>query len=269
MMILSLGAGVQSTTLALLAKHRILPRPRAAVFADTGNEPKAVYTHLNWLEGVLDYLVIRASYGNLGEDCLQLKYSEKNDRVYQNIRVPMFTLAADGKKGMMPRQCTRAYKIDMVNAACRRLLKKRQIRATEGILVHCWIGISTDEAHRMKPSQVPWIRKEYPLIDLGMSRADCIQWCADHGYPQPPRSGCTFCPYHSDEEWLRLRSEAPDEFQGVVEWERKMREQNLKSEAMTSDIFVHSQRVPLDQVIFKTGANEGQFGNECEGMCGA
>ncbi len=48
--ILSLGAGVQSTTLALMALRGDLPdRPMAAVFADTGFEPRRVYEHLHWL----------------------------------------------------------------------------------------------------------------------------------------------------------------------------------------------------------------------------
>lgn len=47
---LSLGAGVQSTTMALMATHgEIGPMPDCAIFADTGWEPKAVYKHLDWL----------------------------------------------------------------------------------------------------------------------------------------------------------------------------------------------------------------------------
>jgi hypothetical protein len=55
--ILSLGAGVQSTTLALMAFRGDLPAscapPMAAVFADTGFEPKRVYEHLLWLTQTL------------------------------------------------------------------------------------------------------------------------------------------------------------------------------------------------------------------------
>ncbi len=48
--VLSLGAGVQSTTLALMAAHgEVGPMPDCAVFADTGWEPRAVYDHLAWL----------------------------------------------------------------------------------------------------------------------------------------------------------------------------------------------------------------------------
>ena len=50
--ILSLGAGVQSTALALMAVRGELPgfrRPVSAIFADTGSEPRGVYDHLHWL----------------------------------------------------------------------------------------------------------------------------------------------------------------------------------------------------------------------------
>ena len=48
--VLSLSAGVRSTTLALMAAHgEVGPMPDCAVFADTGLEPRAVYDHLAWL----------------------------------------------------------------------------------------------------------------------------------------------------------------------------------------------------------------------------
>ena len=48
--VLSLGAGVQSTTLALMAAHgEIDPMPDCAIFADTGWEPSAMQGHLAWL----------------------------------------------------------------------------------------------------------------------------------------------------------------------------------------------------------------------------
>ena len=68
---LSLGAGVQSTTLALMAAHgEIGPIPDCAIFADTGWEPKAVYEHLAWLRSinVLPVPVHIVSAGNLRAD---------------------------------------------------------------------------------------------------------------------------------------------------------------------------------------------------------
>lgn len=45
--VLSLGAGVQSTTLALMAAHGEIEPPDCAIFADTQWEPAEVYAHLN------------------------------------------------------------------------------------------------------------------------------------------------------------------------------------------------------------------------------
>ena len=60
--LLSLGAGVQSTTLLLLAAEGRLPTPDAAIFADTGWEPAAVYTNPA-------FRIIRVAWsGDLGSD---------------------------------------------------------------------------------------------------------------------------------------------------------------------------------------------------------
>src|SRR4051794_37218529 len=72
--ILSLGAGVQSTTVLLLALCGEFPhRLDCAIFADTGWEPKGVYEHLQWLEGKAKeggIPVHRVSAGNLKQDLL-------------------------------------------------------------------------------------------------------------------------------------------------------------------------------------------------------
>ena len=53
--ILSLGAGVQSTTLALMIELGEVPMVDCAIFADTMGEPKKVYEHLDWLKSKLSY----------------------------------------------------------------------------------------------------------------------------------------------------------------------------------------------------------------------
>ena len=49
LVIISLGAGVQSSTMALKAACGEFPRPDCAIFADTGYEPKSVYNYLDYL----------------------------------------------------------------------------------------------------------------------------------------------------------------------------------------------------------------------------
>ena len=104
--VLSLGAGVQSTTLALLAAAGQFDQPDAAIFADTGWEPAAVYRHLDELEGLLPFPVHRVSAGSLRERLLALPDETDRDRK-RFAAVPFFT--ADG--GMGVRQCTKAYKL--------------------------------------------------------------------------------------------------------------------------------------------------------------
>ncbi|TRB17817.1 hypothetical protein EXN70_31100 [Rhizobium rhizogenes] len=70
---LSLGAGVQSTTMAPIAAHgEVGPMPDCAIFADTGWEPKAVYDHLEWLmsPNVLPFPVHVVSAGNIRDNLM-------------------------------------------------------------------------------------------------------------------------------------------------------------------------------------------------------
>lgn len=69
--VISLGAGVQSSTMALMAKHgEITPMPDAAIFADTGAEPIGVYNWLLQLEEKLPCPIYRVSAGNLRDEIM-------------------------------------------------------------------------------------------------------------------------------------------------------------------------------------------------------
>jgi hypothetical protein len=90
--VLSLGAGVQSTTMALMAAHGEFDvLPDCAIFADTQSEPKAVYDHLKWLmsDNVLPFPVHIVTRGNLGEQVLANVRGEQ--RVGKRDTIPAFT----------------------------------------------------------------------------------------------------------------------------------------------------------------------------------
>lgn len=60
--VISLGAGVQSSVMALMAaKGQIKPMPDCAIFADTQAEPDHVYEWLDWLETQLPFPVYRVT----------------------------------------------------------------------------------------------------------------------------------------------------------------------------------------------------------------
>lgn len=254
--VLSLGAGVQSTTMALLAAAGEIRPPDHAIFADTGWEPKAVYAHLDRLEGLLPFPLHRVQRTPARKTKASLL-----DTILAGEILPIPGFASGG--GMRRRECTRDFKLEPIQRQIKKLLgiERPVRRALDGHVVQL-VGISTDEASRMKPSRVGWLDVEWPLIDLGMSRTDCMTWLAKHGHAIPPKSACLGCPYHDNRYWRRMKAESPDEWADTVAVERRMHERR-------PDIFFHSQRVPLDQVDL--GADEGQqalWDEECEGMCG-
>lgn len=261
--ILSLGAGVQSSTLALMAAAgEITPMPMAAIFADTQAEPQTVYTWLNWLEKQLPFPVHRVTRGSLTDRCLTVKYSAKNDRLsYSGI--PAHVRQPDGSAGLSPRQCTRDFKIDPITKAINNF---RRERGNAQAIV--WIGISIDEIYRAKQHRnQPRIVNRFPLMDRRLNRNDCLQWMKRNRFPEPPRSACVYCPYHNDTEWRRLKNDEPDEFEKAVQFEKDF-QQSVSRVAMTGVPYLHRSLKPLSEVDFDLVNQPNLFNSECEGLCG-
>ncbi len=183
--VISLGAGVQSSTIALMAAHgEITPMPECAIFADTMSEPQSVYTWLDWLEKQLPFPVHRISKGDLGVVATTVRTSKTGSH-WSGGQPPIYGIGDSGKATPMMRQCTTEFKINPIQSFYKKHYKKQNVVQ--------WIGISTDEAHRMKPSRNEFVENRWPLIELEMKRYQCIQWMESHGYPKPPRSACVFC----------------------------------------------------------------------------
>jgi hypothetical protein len=94
-----------------------------------------------------------------------------------------------------------------------------------------------------------------------------------NNYPEPPRSACYYCPFHSDDEWRRLRNDDPSFFKQAVSFDKQIREKFKKyDKSMKMEVYLHNSCKPLDQVDFDTDEDKGQqvwdFKAECEGMCG-
>lgn len=266
--ILSLGAGVQSSTLALMAAAgEVNPMPVVAIFADTQDESKATYIFLDWLEkNISPIRLVRVTKGKLSEHALRLRTSRKTGLHYTKPQLPTYTLYPDGKHGKMKRHCTADFKIDLVRRESKRI-------AGKGVSIISWLGISADEAHRMKTSPDKRIEHRYPLVELGITRQTCLGWMKARGFPRPPRSACVYCPFHDDTEWLRLKQEDPESFAFAVGFEKNLQVVLAKCGRLDSVPFLHDSRIPLEQVDLEAGAAREQmgfsrWGNECEGYCG-
>ncbi len=266
---LSLGAGVQSTTMALMAAQgEITPMPECAIFADTTSEPKAVYDHLAWLRSpnVLPFPVHVVTAGDLGAEIRAAAAGEQRN----DARPPFFIRNPDGSRGILRRQCTGDYKIDPIHRKIRELLGlvPRQ-RGPKDVAIVQWIGISLDEIVRVKQSRVAWIENRHPLIELRMRRWDCLQWLKRHDYPIPPKSACTFCPYRTDEAWRQMRDNDPAAWADAIEVDRAIRSPGYVG--LVGEAYLHDSLRPLEEVDLSTPRERGQpdlMGNECDGMCG-
>jgi hypothetical protein len=192
--VISLGAGVQSSTMALMAaKGEITPMPTAAVFADTGAEPAKVYDWLDWLERELPFPVHKVTNGNLTDESLKPRKREKDGGVYMKRLIPVFGIMPDGKKtAAIGRKCTADYKIKPI------LKKVKEIAAIgRGEKFHKvtqWIGISMDEIQRMKDPSHPWTKHRWPLIEKRLTRGHCLEWMEANGYPPPPEALAIIAP---------------------------------------------------------------------------
>lgn len=256
MRVLSLGAGVQSSTLLLMACEGELAID-AAIFADTQWEPAAVYEHLAWLElqaQAAGIPVYRVTAGNLREDALQ--------GATRFASLPLHLANVAGGDGMLRRQCTHEYKLAPIQRRLREMGATRKQSAT------VLLGISLDEVIRMKPSRVQYLTHEYPLIDRGMTRQACLAWLDARHYPRPTKSACLGCPFHDNAHWRHLRDESPAEWADAVAFDAAIRHGRTRIRAAA---YLHRQRVPLDQADIRSAQERGQmelFGNECEGLCG-
>ena len=254
---LSLGAGVQSTTVALMAAHgEIGPMPDCAIFADTGWEPQAVYDHLSWLmsPNVLPFPVHIVRGGDIRSDLISAGAGARW------ASIPAFTRTIRRGRvevGMIRRQCTKDYKIVPIRRKVRALARLTRRRSPTWPVVEQWIGISLDEAIRMKPSLESWQVNRWPLIERRMTRHDCLRWLERHDYPTPPKSSCIGCPFHSDAVWRQLRDRDAQAWNDAVRIDRAIR---TGLRGIRGEVFLHRSAVPLDQADLSTLEDHGQLG---------
>lgn len=164
--VLNLGAGWQSTWCLLMACRGEIPKFDVAIFADTQWEPKAVYTHLDWLTGVATAAGIpveRVTAGDLRKDAIEFRQLRESSNGKRYASIPVFIKNLDGSQGRVKRQCTKEYKIEIIEKWIRRqlLALPPKARVPKGVIVRQWFGISDDEASRATfPGRFKFIKKE-------------------------------------------------------------------------------------------------------------
>lgn len=258
--LLSLGAGVQSTTLLLLAAEGRLSGLDGAIFADTGWEPRAVYDHLDRLEKEVaepaGIPIYRVSAGNIRRDAL--------DPAARYAQMPLYIRGNQGgAKGILRRACTAEYKVKPIKAKVRELLGyPYPARVPAEVWVEQWIGISSDESSRAARAadDVRYMRNVYPLLEMqggtgrfpvGWTRADCERYLRSHGWGDTAKSACIGCPFHGNRAWRELRDQRPEEWADAIAFDAAIRDGYARAKAegkpLHGTAYLHSSRVPLPE----------------------
>ena len=275
MKILSFGGGVQTCTMVAMCANGDLPKPDAIIFSDPGWESRLTYEYIKEFEVYMNkngMELITTNNGNIRHDL-----EHRGKRI---VSLPLYTEAGFNESfddetqemvsiwssgGMLRRQCTSEYKIVPVQKKIRELCGMKYRQWMPRKVVHdLWLGISTDEATRMKPSRIKWLKNCYPLIDANMNRQDCLQYLATRGIPIPPKSACIGCPFHDNAYWKDMKKKRPDEFEDACKVDEMVRTFSVSLQRKT---FLHNSKKPLREVNFDDGQQDF-FDNECEGHCG-
>ena len=196
--VLGISGGKDSAALAIYIKERY-PKIHAKMeyfFSDTGAELKEVYEFLDKLEAFLGKEIIRLNSGKSFDDWLK----------QQNEYLPS------------PRQ-----------RWCTQLMKIKPFEAYVGDdPVVSYIGIRADENREGYISKKETIKPVFPFIEDGLVKADIFGLLEDTiGIPEyykwRSRSGCYFCFFQRQDEWLGLKRNHPELFEKARQYEQKVR----------------------------------------------
>lgn len=170
---------------------------------------------------------------------------EKAASGWYHLRAPILddyasraTIASRAKK-----DCTENHKVEPIRKVVSDLSVERfgldnrswgaQVRAGRRWPHLTLLGIAADEAeralyaHRLLGGRGPWYATEaYPLIELGITKADEAPILARHGFGDARKSGCFLCPFQPVGWYWALQQTDPEGWAAVVAYEAAAIEQN-------------------------------------------
>jgi hypothetical protein len=247
--ILSCGAGMQSTALALMScgnalygvKYPEVPVYDAVIFCDLGCEAPWVYEQAEFIgrvcggSGIPYYKLDTDLYGDY-----QRNFGEK--RVSS---IPFWSIGPDGKKAKMRRQCTVDYKINAIHRFVRYELlgyAKKQHKRQEDIGAHeMHIGFSFEEQHRIFDSFHPFFVNKFPLAEMRLKRPDNYKYILETWGLDTKASACCICPFHRNYFYDYLRNNYRDSYETVVAMDDLLAEKQPKTK-IRSRLFISRSR---------------------------
>ena len=175
------------------------------VFCDTGLEFLQMYDHLKRLEAYIgrEITILRA---DRSFEYYFLTYTPKR----KNPALKQYK--GMSWAGPRNRWCTAMLKTRVIHKFLRSLQNDYDVVE--------YIGIAADEKRRIRAAC-------YPLVEWGMTEADCLQYCYDRGFDWGglyrifKRVSCWCCPLQSLAELRKLRKHFPELWAQLEAWDRQ------------------------------------------------
>lgn len=240
--VFSSGGGTQSACISALIVQGRLPKPDFFVIADTGRERGTTWEYLNQVI-IPAMTAIGVEVHRIGPEWKSIPDHGKDWLTHNGntILLPMFTNIS-GEMGKLGGFCSTAWKVEVVD---RYLSKNFGVTRSK---YRKWIGFSLDEWRRVQRMSCSEDGKKglvrFPLVmDVPLKRYEAIREVEKMGWPTPPRSRCYDCPNQTDEQWLEVKENAPDEFKLAVERGAEIR-------AINPFLWQHKTCSPIESVDF-------------------
>lgn len=256
MKILSCGAGMQSTALALMSCenkmkgiiHANVPVYDAVIFCDLGLEPY-------WVKDQVDFIKKACEDAGIPfykiESNLYQDYMDNFGRGHVSS-IPFWSVDENGKKAKMRRHCTLDYKIALIEKFLRYELlgyKKFQRLKPEDLMGHeMHIGFSFEERKRMSKDYSKLFVKKYPLIDMKWERADSYKYILEVWGLDTKASACNFCPFHKNYFFMHLKDNSRDDYEKTVAFDRMIGKMQPKT-AIRSKIYISRSRKRIEDLL--------------------
>ncbi len=242
---LSFGAGIDTT--AILHIPEIMDYVDFVMFADSGAENPETYAYMEKysIPFIIDELKLPFVAVRGKENAAGVTVDKLEDACLRWKIIPSRTL----------RHCTDKFKMRPMGKYIAEHFPAQDVKAI--------VGIAWDEAHRMNNTRWNGYMPVYPLVDRKITRDSCVKIIQNAGWPVPPKSGCTFCPFQRMDQWKALRHNHPDLFARAIALE--------ENGSRFPDFLLSNFRIPLREVSAKLGVDLSLFdepeNEECGGVC--
>lgn len=265
MKILSCGAGMQSTALALMScANKLITQDKgkefnfkyneqvpiydAILFCDLMLEPSWVYDQVRFIQvacewaGIPFYII----ESNLYQDYLD------NFGKSRVVSIPFWTVDEYGKNGKMMRNCTLDYKISLMQKFIRSELlgyRKRQRARPEDLKAHeMHLGFSKEEERRCKENPHKMFVNKFPLVEMNLTRADNYAYIKDVWGLDTKASACCFCPFHTNYFFEYIKENNKEEYEKTVEFD-EMLEREQPNTKIRSRLYISKSRKRIKDLL--------------------